>query len=194
MRGNRRNSCSVGRLHRSIPACAGEPNASESVSPSSSVYPRVCGGTERVGVCIAVIVGLSPRVRGNRTRRSLYRRHRRSIPACAGEPVNLLSVAAPLWVYPRVCGGTVIGAGQVSDIMGLSPRVRGNLCRDGANNARARSIPACAGGTSRVDLLYRCQKGLSPRVRGTRVICGQTAKMMGLSPRVRGNHLCVAHE
>ena len=52
--------------YRSIPACAGEPEAWPETRAIFTVYPRVCGGTwncenERMG-CL----GLSPRVRGNR--------------------------------------------------------------------------------------------------------------------------------
>ena len=73
---------------------------------SPAVYPRVCGGTvvkvdEELG-----IVGLSPRVRGNRVDGGQHFIGKGSIPACAGEPIcaHISSVASA--VYPRVCGGT----------------------------------------------------------------------------------------
>ena len=56
------------RLHidyRSIPACAGEPEAKLVYQRKEEVYPRVCGGTvTREPIC-CVKMGLSPRVRGN---------------------------------------------------------------------------------------------------------------------------------
>ena len=41
-------------------------------------------------------------------------------------PLSLCST----WVYPRVGGGTPIGLLLVAIAAGLSPRGRGNLCRE----------------------------------------------------------------
>ena len=49
-----------------------------------------------------------------------------SIPACAGEPRLLPIPPAPIWVYPRVCGGTLVWPAAGDLDKGLSPRVRGN--------------------------------------------------------------------
>ena len=49
----------------SIPAYAGEPAAGGDKSYLRRVYPRVCGGTARLGVDVNRGVGLSPRMRGN---------------------------------------------------------------------------------------------------------------------------------
>ena len=70
---------------------------------------------------------------------------RRSIPACAGEPLTPLTAPRITWVYPRVCGGTDAVARFRRATQGLSPRVRGNpgaaiQVVDGGG-----SIPACAG-------------------------------------------------
>ena len=48
-------------------------------------------------------------------------------------------------VYPRVCGGTPGGGCDVYDVIGLSPRVRGNHKTPKGLTAEQRSIPACAG-------------------------------------------------
>ncbi len=50
---------------RSIPACAGEPPQHAQAQPRSTVYPRVCGGTESTPTEPPPAHGLSPRVRGN---------------------------------------------------------------------------------------------------------------------------------
>ena len=50
---------------RSIPACAGEPDAAALSVYHSTVYPRVCGGTDCSITVRADSAGLSPRVRGN---------------------------------------------------------------------------------------------------------------------------------
>ena len=71
--------------------------------------------------------GLSPRVRGNLEPPLATGGGYRSIPACAGEPFGYCTEAGAQWVYPRVCGGTLMypAAGDIDK--GLSPRVRGNL-------------------------------------------------------------------
>ena len=55
-------------FQRSIPASAGEPASTNTSSQNQSVYPRECGGTcFRPGI-LSIVLGLSPRVRGNRRR------------------------------------------------------------------------------------------------------------------------------
>ena len=122
----------VGRLHeyysqRSIPACAGEPVAHTCALCSSTVYPRVCGGTACTPPYSFPESGLSPRVRGNRPPGSSRLRRLGSIPACAGEPHSYNVLLHDVPVYPRVCGGTIIMSIMLCSFSGLSPRVRGNL-------------------------------------------------------------------
>ena len=74
------------RLHRSIPACAGEAGRPWPWPASASVYPRVCGGSRRRAGLGWGGPGLSPRVRGKH----------------ALAPKG----AQPDVVYPRVCGGS----------------------------------------------------------------------------------------
>ena len=71
------------------------------------VYPRLCGGTGGMGCYAGWGRGLSPPVRGNRSRSSRRRTSRRSIPACAGEPTMAAASCRPSTVYPRLCGGTL---------------------------------------------------------------------------------------
>ena len=130
---------------RSIPACAGEPVKRLRVASVIEVYPRVCGGTVHSHGSHSNGKGLSPRVRGNRQCRLAARRRLRSIPACAGEPGSGDVSDASGRVYPRVCGGTLIEQLAEGHKMGLSPRVRGNQLEHHHTQARARSIPACAG-------------------------------------------------
>ena len=113
-------------LQRSIPACAGEPPDGVIQSISYMVYPRVCGGTFAENLRLHPSIGLSPRVRGNRYVANSHGVHSRSIPACAGEPETLVSALLKAQVYPRVCGGTVLGSYDPNAPYGLSPRVRGN--------------------------------------------------------------------
>ena len=69
------------------------------------VYPRVCGGNNRLATLRAVEMGLSPRVRGKRHLHQRRPQHRRSIPACAGETMSNTTPYKICGVYPRVCGG-----------------------------------------------------------------------------------------
>ena len=71
----------------SIPAGAGEPTSLILADTNPVVYPRGCGGTQDDVVSHVHFHGLSPRVRGNRTRHAIQL-HR------VGQ------------VYPRGCGGT----------------------------------------------------------------------------------------
>ena len=114
-------------IRRSIPACAGEPDVPRTAPLDSEVYPRVCGGTPDCRLEGGSVDGLSPRVRGNHRRPECNPRRRRSIPACAGEPVEYSSCRLQQAVYPRVCGGTPLDSKPLRILRGLSPRVRGNL-------------------------------------------------------------------
>ena len=111
----------------------------------TKVYPRVCGGTGGAGKADEVVLGLSPRVRGNPRAMSGRSAPARSIPACAGEPVGRQASPRLVSVYPRVCGGTAPVRLPGGYYDGLSPRVRGNLDEGSAAPAAIGSIPACAG-------------------------------------------------
>ena len=154
---------------------------------------RICathfrGLSPRVRGTHALQRGLSPRVRGNPAAFLPSVHQRGSIPACAGEPRQLLDASEPAGVYPRVCGGTCARPGSWRSMNGLSPRVRGNLHLGLEAGGDVRSIPACAGEPAQPWYPVSCSK-VYPRV------CGGTFRHTrrengheGLSPRVRGNH------
>ena len=115
------------------------------------------------------------------------RADKRSIPACAGEPTSSSCPSNSSRVYPRVCGGTSGRRVYCGRGTGLSPRVRGNLCRWFGVPPHMGSIPACAGEPG-PDGAQDGSQGVYPRV------CGGTGGELqsgvdqkGLSPRVRGN-------
>ena len=89
VRGNQRAVLRIHGRWGSIPACAGEPYRDKAVDRRRRVYPRVCGGTQRLSLLAHRAIGLSPRVRGNPTAWSSGFPAIRSIPACAGEPVTM---------------------------------------------------------------------------------------------------------
>ena len=187
VRGNRSVLFAVIILTRSIPACAGEPVLSEIGMQATGVYPRVCGGTARVFVPPVLLVGLSPRVRGNLSERPHLLHRCRSIPACAGEPTGAPHTGGFTSVYPRVCGGTVLRVVRGAIRAGLSPRVRGNHIAGFLDIKPRRSIPACAGEPPGVGRLG-VARPVYPRVcGGTGISRWPTSRSYGLSPRVRGN-------
>ena len=163
VRGNLASGPSGGLWVRSIPACAGEPGWRSCSRAPIRVYPRVCGGTARNVSRDYSLVGLSPRVRGNRLDVVVLAVRDGSIPARAGEPRFPRSSQAGIGVYPRVCGGTVDAFGLGVLGQGLSPRVRGNLSFAILPGHGRRSIPACAGEPGRCAAPSLFQ-GVYPRV------------------------------
>ena len=145
VRGNPFETEAASDADRSIPARAGEPTNAPYGLPDGRVYPRACGGTTYVQAGASILLGLSPRVRGNRAQSRSAIGSSRSIPARAGEPHIGTLPRNKGEVYPRACGGTPFKpfAGKVS--MGLSPRVRGNLSWNRCTSTTHGSIPARAG-------------------------------------------------
>ena len=149
----------------------------------------MCGGTFRDDQTSLKSHGLSPRVRGNPGDDGVFHAQQRSIPACAGEPGVGDAEFVACWVYPRVCGGTGCDMSRVWTALGLSPRVRGNPTISAAAAEPDGSIPACAGEP----------RFPNPATAGAKVyprVCGGThwrgregGNGRGLSPRVRGNRV-----
>ena len=133
---------------RSIPACAGEAAGGVHRNTRNAVYPRVCGGSVIAADVVALVLGLSPRVRGKRRHHQPHPAGIRSIPACAGEAAPSATLAGRYAVYPRVCGGSAFVDSTSPAMRGLSPRVRGKLRYHRPAAAVFRSIPACAGEAS----------------------------------------------
>ena len=187
MRGNRRAAWCAVAASRSIPAYAGEPCTVRILPLRLHIYPRVCGGTMVEMVLPPTSNGLSPRMRGNPGASSVAAANLRSIPAYAGEPPTARTCPHRPAVYPRVCGGTAIGASANRLLAGLSPRMRGNRHVPAFRVRTRRSIPAYAGEPPTREVVCQSTK-VYPRV------CGGTAGVLevdhivlGLSPRMRGN-------
>ena len=131
--------------HRSIPAHAGEPKHEPTDAPTRAVYPRPRGGTPARSCPISLSIGLSPPTRGNRPKAQLIEQALRSIPAHAGEPIDVQLVAGENRVYPRPRGGTKIPGYAFAHSLGLSPPTRGNRRLQHQLTEFIRSIPAHAG-------------------------------------------------
>ena len=114
-------------------------------------------------------------------------------------------------VYPRVCGGTMTTSSAIpfrfcwgsipacagepqekhvttSAILdGLSPRVRGNPTRLTYGLDNHEVYPRVCGGTAPPFVSVNTRAGLSPRVRGNRMLNGSGPAYVRSIPRVRGN-------
>ena len=187
VRGNLKENTGILDRGGAIPAGAGEPERGWRSNRLRWVYPRGCGGTQKVLAFSSRRVGLSPRVRGNHAESQRNRVHGRSIPAGAGEPDERHRGSRHGRVYPRGCGGTAFGHGDQLTGGGLSPRVRGNQRPGETYRERCGSIPAGAG-----EPATSAQVGGTTRVYprgcgGTRSKQDRATPRLGLSPRVRGN-------
>ena len=90
-------------------------------------------------------------------------------------------------VYPRVCGGTLYGYHVVRDMLGLSPRMRGNPSLPLKKGCCAGSIPAYAGEPPAHSHDWRSER-VYPRVCGGTLVADNIIEdANGLSPRMRGN-------
>ena len=121
--------------------------------------------------------GLSPRVRGNQAPADCAPSRAGSIPACAGEP------GACRRAPSRAVGGTIDNRSAGTNVLGLSPRVRGNpysiviFCPG--------SIPACAGEPPSLRALQRRAR-VYPRVCGGTAWLVATGRFGRVYPRVCG--------
>ena len=187
MRGNPSSSSTRTSIFGSIPAYAGEPRNRAVATAEAGVYPRVCGGTSTSDRWSGLPAGLSPRMRGNLSRRVRADLVAGSIPAYAGEPGRRRRCPAAPRVYPRVCGGTGVRSRSRSRFWGLSPRMRGNHAVPVHDRRHLGSIPAYAGEPpSRA--AWAMTTGVYPRVcGGTTVTSSTRPRNSGLSPRMRGN-------
>ena len=187
---------------------------SSNISSFAWVYPRACGGTPFVSFGEAAAQGLSPRMRGNRSRWWWRRKMMWSIPAHAGEPSVHGGMTDGVGVYPRACGGTPCDVLQSPHTHGLSPRMRGNPFHISKPSGLQGSIPAHAGepllpprrggsarvypracgGTERRAHEDAARQGLSPRMRGNRPACTQSHPHTGSIPAHAGEpHIVLSH-
>ena len=173
----------------SIPACAGSRGQPERSESNLGSIPACAGGAWPASIPHVLGAGLSPRVRGSRTTGQWAQVRCRSIPACAGEPRRHRLPRQSSRVYPRVCGGAAYLHDVIEDTPGLSPRVRGSPARPISRRPLSRSIPACAGEPN-AGTMGTARLGVYPRVCGGALLLRRSPRSFrGLSPRVRGSRL-----
>ena len=199
------------RIRRSIPACipacTGNPRRRRHAEHGAGVYPRVYGESHPEIAAARRDKGLSPRVRGIRSRSRPKSCRQRSIPACTGNPHLAVHRARRQGVYPRVYGESWHTELPARTGTGLSPRVRGIPVKVLRVVVGEGSIPACTGnplshscsstafrvyprvyGESRNGVLGGLSvEGLSPRVRGIPYALGVRRRSAGSIPACTGN-------
>ena len=186
VRGNPEARGGLRMLQGSIPACAGEPRRRDSGAACSRVYPRVCGGTLARVQHGRDVAGLSPRVRGNHTEPGVRYQLRGSIPACAGEPRAWTRLGGWCRVYPRVCGGTLLGLTLAGTVDGSIPACAGEPIGRQGPLATCRVYPRVCGGTLETPPAPAGGAGLSPRVRGNPLVLAAAADCTGSIPACAG--------
>ena len=157
------------RSHRLIPACAGKTGRNTESCCAARAHPRVCGENARVP-------------RGPKTCAWL-------IPACAGKTCFFGLPTLCGTAHPRVCGENDIAVGDLGEVLGSSPRVRGKRTPGALSPAGTGLIPACAGKTTSTSTATQTRVA-HPRVCGENSLSPALSKPpSGSSPRVRGKLL-----
>ena len=131
-------------------------------------------------------MGSSPRMRGTPIYRVLVSPSGGIIPAYAGNTGHVRHEYPGLWDHPRVCGEHSWIFISVFLLVGSSPRMRGTHEPEQIPSADLRIIPAYAGNTHFLCIVFSpC--GDHPRVCGEhRLIGGRRRGAVGSSPRMRG--------
>ena len=134
-----------GRIHRFIPACAGNRAQARARGPHLPVHPRVRGEQEDTVADRLAASGSSPRARGTARPGQSLHTAQRFIPACAGNSCTIFNAHLTNPVHPRVRGEQVCDLLRTGYVRGSSPRARGTGRDDRPVAPPRRFIPACAG-------------------------------------------------
>ena len=146
-RGTHRAHCWGNISVRFIPADAGNTYPSGRAGCRPSVHPRGRGEHGNPVVHVGAQGGSSPRTRGTRRRGWGGRRHRRFIPADAGNTRCRGRGPTPAPVHPRGRGEHSVNDIPEMRRAGSSPRTRGTLALGLLTTLLFRFIPADAGNT-----------------------------------------------
>ena len=171
---------------RFIPACAGNADHVSISIRVTAVHPRMRGERCVDSGRLHRENGSSPHARGTLNTRPAVARHRRFIPACAGNANTSLIIRSRMPVHPRMRGerSALHSAGRVD--YGSSPHARGTRDRAPGDRESRRFIPACAGNA---ELPKKASAGAAvhPRMRGERRFWADNGrKKYGSSPHARG--------
>ena len=165
-RGKRRGQKAPNVHHGLIPAWAGKTRAAPMWSCSARAHPRV-GGENSTGEYFgATSLGSSPRGRGKPPRLRLRDSPRGLIPAWAGKTGPRPQRTWIPGAHPRVGGENAEPKRDPLGVTGSSPRGRGKPWPGRCATRSRRLIPAWAGKTLRLEIVYGWYAGSSPRGRG----------------------------
>ncbi len=103
-RGTRSFGVDKPRVHRFIPASAGNTRSASATAPQSPVHPRVRGEHFRIGRDTVTGDGSSPRPRGTQATQAAWHDPVRFIPASAGNTNRRTIISSSESVHPRVRG------------------------------------------------------------------------------------------
>ena len=171
---------------RFIPAPAGNIPVVLLLRPGTTVHPRACGEHVPLLWSSHQEGGSSPRLRGTSPRQRDYPRHRRFIPAPAGNMTIRCTNGSPAAVHPRACGEHSVVGCEGLGRCGSSPRLRGTSLRAPRCLALSRFIPAPAGNMP-APLSSPAIVAVHPRACGEHdMACYEDASVVGSSPRLRG--------
>ena len=169
-----------------IPAGAGRSSDAAPFARTNRDHPRGCGEKGREMINDQLLLGSSPRVRGEARKPTSPRARSGIIPAGAGRSQNVRFCHLVLRDHPRGCGEKVVSVGLHSMTTGSSPRVRGEDNRRHAVIVVDGIIPAGAGRSETT-------AGRGARGRDHPRGCGEKGRpagvdlaALGSSPRVRG--------
>ena len=193
MRGKRFVARHRVKVHRIIPAHAGQTRPQPPRHPVSTDHPRACGANPTLRRAEGAHVGSSPRMRGKRGLCGVRRLGCRIIPAHAGQTQTPHTLQRPPPDHPRACGANLTKSRNWSLASGSSPRMRGKRPEHRGPNGRGRIIPAHAGQTP-CSPTARTPATDHPRACGANYCLSLgTFHKSGSSPRMRGklNAPCV---
>ena len=158
------STCSTMRF---IPAGAGNTLPSESRQARGAVHPRWRGEHMTQPIDMQSAIGSSPLARGTPRVSHRNTRHRRFIPAGAGNTAWSLRPWSGCAVHPRWRGEHTTTRLPYERRNGSSPLARGTQFAAVAQRKKRRFIPAGAGNTSCRRCLVADLRGSSPLARGT---------------------------
>ena len=151
---------------RITPACAGKRLRPRRTALGSRNHPRVCGEKTNGITPFLYRLGSPPRVRG-KVGHALHVGVGVGItPACAGKSKFPRERGAGSWDHPRVCGEKDVTPGDIADVMGSPPRVRGKGHPSRVGVFGIGITPACAGKSCAATCAAAAEGGSPPRVRG----------------------------
>ena len=172
---------------RFIPAGAGNTYPAPAPTGAFSVHPRWRG--EHASRCRTSrpTCGSSPLARGTHPSRTHPHRHRRFIPAGAGNTQQSDVFRLPSLVHPRWRGEHVGSDDYTKQKHGSSPLARGTLDMDEQTIADTRFIPAGAGNTVEDRIKCWSDYGSSPLARGTLRLGSRRPSRQRFIPAGAGN-------